>query len=298
MGTPDFAVPTLDAIVAAGHEVVGVVARPDQPSGRGHKLQSPPTVLRARELGLVVKQPKAVRSGPFPEWVEACGADVGVVIAYGRILTPRLLGAPRRGCINVHASLLPRHRGAAPIHWAVIEGDAESGVCTMQMDEGLDTGDVLLEARTSVGPDETAGELWDRLAAMGASLLVETLDRLGEIVPQPQDHARATLAPPLTKETGRLDFGWSAQRVHDRVRGTNPWPGATAIFRGELLKIHRTAVVPGSGAPGEIAIVGGRPIVACGEGAVELLEVQLPGRKRVDGRSFVNGTRVEAGERL
>jgi methionyl-tRNA formyltransferase len=304
MGTPEFAVPSLDAVVAAGHEVLAVVAQPDRPQGRGQQLRAPPTVERARELGLPVRQPKAVRSGPFPDWMEACGADVAVVVAYGRILTPRLLAAPRRGCINVHASLLPKYRGAAPIQWAVVEGEAVTGVCTMQMDEGLDTGDVLLRRELAIGPDETAGELSPRLAALGAALLVETLDRLDGIAPTPQEHARATLAPLLQKQDGVLDWSQAAQRLHDRVRGLNPWPGAQTGFRGQVLKVQRTRVVDyfpdlaPRGAPGAVVEVGGRVVVACGSGALELVEVQLPGKKAVDGGSFARGAHLAPGEVL
>lgn len=305
MGTPDFAVPTLDALVEAGHEILAVVAQPDRPKGRGKKLASPPTIERARELGLPTRQPRALRRGPFPEWFEAAGADVAVVVAYGRILPPRLLAAPRRGCINAHASLLPKYRGAAPIQWAVINGDAETGVTTLFMSEGLDEGDVLLVRRTAIGPDETSGELAARLARLGAELLVETLDRLDQIEPQPQDASQATLAPLLHKADGRIDWSSSAGRVHDRVRGVNPWPGAVTTFRGDTLKVWRTRHAPAlpdsaapHAAPGTVVAVGPRPVVACGTGAVELVEVQLPGRRRQPAEAFANGARLEVGERL
>lgn len=302
MGTPDFAVPCLNAIVDAGHEVVCVVAQPDRPKGRGKKLQSPPTVERARELGIPTRQPRAVRRGPFVRWfTEELDADVGVVVAYGRILIPALLEAPRRGCINVHASLLPKYRGAAPIQWALIEGETETGVCTMQMDEGLDTGDVLLTRRTPVGPDETGPELWSRLSTLGAELIVETLAQLDAIEPQPQDHARHTLAPLLTKADGRLDWTWSARKIHNRVRGTNPWPGGQTVFRDAPLKVHQTRVVEHSGshgAPGTVLEAGSRLVVAAGEGTVEILRAQLPGKPRRSGRDVVNGARVAVGERM
>ena len=301
MGTPEFAVATLDAVVAAGHEVLAVVAQPDKPVGRGKRLQSPATVVRARELGLPVRQPRAVRSGAFPDWMESCGADVAVVVAYGRILTPRLLAAPRRGCINVHASLLPKYRGAAPIQWAIVRGERETGVATQQMDVGLDTGDVLLDVRTPIGPDETAAELSARLAPMGAALLVETLARLDEIVPCPQDHAAATLAPLLTKDDGRLDWSRPAAALHDQARGLNPWPGAWTLLRGEVLKVHRTAVVAGDvagSAPGAVLATGGGLRVAAGDGILEIVEGQLPGKPRRSGRDLVNGARIEVGEVL
>ena len=298
MGTPDFAVPTLEALAASEHEVICVVAQPDRPKGRGKRLQSPDTVRRARELGIEVRQPRAIKRGPFPEWLESVEADVAVVVAYGRILTERLLQAPRLGCINVHASLLPQYRGAAPIHWAVMNGETETGVATMQMDIGLDTGDVFMTSRTPIGPDETAGDLWDRLSLMGAELLLETLDGLEQRVATPQDHQAATLAPLLTKEVGRIDWSGSAQQVHDRVRGTCPWPGAHTSFRDAPFKIRATRVVEGAGAAGEVIEAGRRLIVACGQGAVELQLAQLPGKRAQAGSDLVNGARIQTGERL
>ena len=294
MGTPAFAVPTLNAIVEAGHEVLGVVAQPDKPAGRGNALNVPPTVQRARELGLEVKQPKAVRSGAFPEWMESACADVAVVMAYGRILTPRLLAAPRLGCINVHASLLPRWRGAAPIQWSILAGDPSTGVATMQMAEGLDTGDVLYMEETPIGPEETAGELSERLSALGADLLLRTLAERPH--PTPQDNALATHAPMLTKEHGRIDWHRPAVEIGWQVRGLSPWPGTFTTFRSEPLKILRVRPLPD--VHGHAGAMLDGPIVACGEGALELLEVQLPGKKAVRGADFINGSRVKHGERL
>ena len=294
-GTPAFAVPTLDALVEAGHEVAAVVAQPDKPAGRGNHLVSPPTVVRARSLGIPTLQPVKVRSGEFPEAIEALGLEVAVVVAYGRILTPRLLTAPRRGCINVHASLLPRWRGAAPIQWSVVAGDAVTGVTTMQMAEGLDTGDMLLRAETPIGPEETAGELHDRLAPLGAALAVRTLAELDTLTPQPQDDALATLAPMLEREHGRLDWARPAAELHNRVRGLSPWPGTWTIFRGETLKILRARVAEGAGEPG-VVLPGAR--VGTGQGLLELVEVHQAGRKAVRGVDWVNGARVAAGERL
>lgn len=298
MGTPDFAVPTLDALVDAGHDVVGVVAQPDKPKGRGRKLQSPPTVVRARALGLEVRQPRAIKRGPFPQWVESIGADVAVVVAYGRILTPRLLQAPRLGCINVHASLLPKYRGAAPIHWAVINGESRTGVTTMQMDEGLDTGDMLLTAETDVDPNETVGELWDRLKVMGAQLLVETLARHSDLTPTVQDHDAATHAPMLSKADGRIDWNAPAAVVHNRIRGVNPWPGAHTTFRGAPLKVWRSQCTDGQGAPGTVLETRGRLVVACGTEAVVLTSVQRAGKRAQPGEVFVQGTRLQPGEVL
>lgn len=302
MGTPDFAVPCLDAIVAAGHEVLCVVAQPDKPKGRGQALQSPPVVQRARALGLPVRQPKAVRSGPFVQWfTEEAQADVAVVVAYGRILIPALLGAPKYGCLNVHASLLPRHRGAAPIQRAIMAGDAETGVCIMQMDAGLDTGDVLLRRSTPIGPEERGPELWDRLSQLGAEAIVEALAQIDVLQAIPQDHAGATLAPPLSREDGLLRWSEPAQALHDRVRGVDPWPGAVGRLRGAPLKVWRTLPVESSSPdanPGDVIEAGPRLVVQTGQGALQVLEAQLPGKPRRAAVELINGARLRVGERL
>tara|TARA_B100000575_G_scaffold270017_1_gene250172 strand:+ start:129 stop:1052 length:924 start_codon:yes stop_codon:yes gene_type:complete len=298
MGTPQFAVPTLDALVEAGHDILAVVAQPDRPKGRGQRMVSPPTVQRARALGIETRQPKAVRRGPFVEWMQQCGADVAVVVAYGRILVPDVLSAPRHGCINVHASVLPKYRGAAPLNWAIVRGESESGVCTMNMAEGLDTGDVLLTARTPIGPNETAGELHDRLSIMGAQLAVQTLAELDAIDPQPQDHSAHTLAPLIDREMARIDWSQSAQAIHNLVRGFNPWPTAWTKLGGERLKIHATRVTEGSGVPGYVIEAGKRVCVATGSGAVELVRLQLPGKRVQAGRDVVNGGRITEGDML
>jgi len=300
MGTPDFAVPTLNAIVNAGHEVICVVAQPDKPKGRGKKLVSPPTIERARELGLPTKQPRAVRRGPFVEWMKTCGADVAVVIAYGRILVSDLLEAPRLGCINVHASLLPKYRGAAPIHWAIIEGETKTGVCTMQMDEGMDTGDVLLRSETSISQDETTAELWDRLANMGAELLVETLEKLDTITPTPQDHENATHAPLIQKSLGHMDWNQSASQLHNLVRGCVSWPVAQCVFRDKTLKIWKTNVasLESDSPAGTVIAIKPHPVISTGNGCLELLEIQLPGKKRCNASALVNGFQLKVGERL
>ena len=299
MGTPGFAVPTLRRLLESEHEVVAVVAQPSRPAGRGRQLVDPPTVEMARQKRIPVFQPRAVRSGPFPEWWVGLDADVGVVVAYGRILTPQLLQGPRHGCINVHASLLPRYRGAAPIQWSVARGETLTGITTMKMDEGLDTGDVLLQATTPIGPDETAAELAGRLAEIGGALLVDTLARLDTLTPIPQDHARHTLAPPLAKDDGRVDWTLSAAAIHCLVRGMTPWPGAWTLFRGQPIRIHRVNPVetrPDGVAPGQIFEVRPQVRVAAGQGAVEIIEVQLPCRNRQCGAAFINGCRVEPGE--
>lgn len=300
MGTPDFAVPTLNALVDAGHEILCVVAQPDKPKGRGKKLVSPPTIQRARELGLPTKQPRAVRRGPFVEWMKNCGADVAVVIAYGRILIPEILNAPTKGCINVHASLLPKYRGAAPIHWSIINGEITTGVCTMQMDEGMDTGDVLLREETPIAANETTAELWDRLANMGANLLVNTLENLETIEPVVQDHDAATYAPLITKDLGRIDWNNTATTLHNLVRGCVSWPVAHCAFRGQTMKIWRSQVVDHTedAEVGTIVRTKPYPVVATTSGGLELLEIQLPGKKRCDATALVNGFQLNVGETL
>ena len=302
MGTPTFAVPCLDAIVAAGHEVIAVVAQPDKPKGRGQALVSPPVVERARALGLPVRQPKAVRSGPFVDWfTQQADADVAVVVAYGRILTPALLAAPRRGCLNVHASLLPRHRGAAPIQRAIMAGDRETGVCVMQMDVGLDTGPVLLRKATPLPIDESGPAVWDRLSQLGAAAIVEALDSLDQLQATAQDHAAATLAPPLSRADGLLRWSDTATALHDRVRGVDPWPGAQARLRNAPLKVWQTWPWPEhvhDQPPGTVLEAGARLLIAAGSGALELRQVQLAGKPRRTGAELVNGARIIVGERL
>ncbi len=300
-GTPGFALETLRALHAAGHEIALVVAQPDKPAGRGNTLSQPVTVQFAREHGIPTLQPVKVRVPEFAELLEAARLDVGVVVAYGRILTPRVLQAPRLGCINVHGSLLPRWRGAAPIQWAVLSGDAESGVCTMQMEEGLDTGPVLLRAATPIGPRETAGELFERLAKLGATLAVETVAALETLVPQPQPSEGVTWARPLEKADGHLDFTQTAAALDCRIRGVTPWPGAWAMFRGEPMKILEAVPVGPSVArsmdqrlpPG---LIGRNAVVGTGggasDGSLTLVRVQLPGKKPVTGAEFMNGARA------
>jgi methionyl-tRNA formyltransferase len=294
LGTPEFAVPTLDALVAAGHEVALVVAQPDKPAGRGQQLTPPPVAVRARALGLPLAQPKAVRAGPFPERFAAADLDVAVVVAYGRILTEAILRAPRHGCVNVHASLLPRWRGAAPIQHAILAGDAVTGVCTQRMEAELDTGDVYLSESTPIGPRETAGELHDRLAAMSARVAVATLEGLAGRVPVPQDPSAVTWAPKIEKEHGRVDLSEPADVVDRRVRAMTPWPGGFVDGPDGPLKLKEVRPVEGSGPPGTVLSV--RPlVVACGRGALELVTVQAPGRRAVSGADHANGARLVVG---
>lgn len=299
MGTPHFAVPSLEKLVEAGYAPVAVVTSPDAPGRRGAPDVPPPVKAAAERLGLApVLQPERVRDEAFARDLEALAPDLFVVVAF-KILPPRVFTIPRLGAFNLHGSLLPRYRGAAPIQRAVMAGEAETGVTTFFLQEQVDTGSVILQERIAVGPDDTAGDVHDRLMHVGARLVVETVQRIerGEAHPQPQDDALASPAPKLFREEGELDWSRPAQQVHDHVRGFSPVPGAWTTFRGEALKILRTCRTEGSGAPGEIRSV--QPlVVACGAGAVELVEVQPAGRRRMDAAAFVNGSRVEGGERL
>ncbi len=300
MGSPDFAVPCLDTLLSTD-EVVAVVCQPDKPAGRGQKLTPPPVKARALAAGLRVMQPTSVRKPPFLDELRALAPDVCVVVAYGKILPPDVLAAPKHGCLNVHASLLPRYRGAAPIQWAIIRGERETGVTLMQMDAGMDTGDMLLKRAVAIDETITAGELHDKLAPVGAELLVEGLARLkaGTLPPEKQNDAEATLAPMLTKETGRVDFASGARAVRDRVRGCDPWPTAFTTLGDAMLKLYRPRVVSGSGVPG-VVLGADRDglIVACGEDAVAFGELQLPGKKRMSAQALLAGRPIPTGTRL
>ena len=298
MGTPDFAVPALQALLdSPHHQVVGVFSQPDRPKGRGYKLMPPPVKELAESRQVPVYQPQKLRDGAALEILKQWAPDVIVVAAYGRILPKDILELPPYGCVNVHASLLPQYRGAGPVQWSVIHGEKTTGVTTMLMAQGMDTGDILEQASVSIGPDETAGELMDRLARLGAELLLHTLGLLeaGEAVPTVQDKSRATYAPMLKKSDGALDFSQPAQKLYDRIRGVSPWPGAYAYLDNKLLKIHKAALLPEQkGEPG-LLIGEKRMIVGCGDGALELLQVQPQGGKRMQGADFLRGLR--SGER-
>ena len=293
MGTPDFAVPTLRA-VAAEHEVVLVVAQPDRPAGRGKKLRAPPVGVCAQELGLPLAQPRALKRGPFPERFCGLEADVALVIAYGRILPKRLLDAPRLGCVNVHASLLPRWRGAAPIQATILAGDAVTGVCTQQMEEGLDTGPLFVSEELTLTPHETAGTLHDRLAAVGAQVAVQTLRGLENRVPTPQPQEGITWAPKITKEDGEIRFAEAAVALDRRVRAMTPWPGGWIPWGEKVLKLKKVRLAEGVGEPRTLLSLAPL-VVACGEGALELVEVQAPGKKPVSGADFANGAHLALG---
>ncbi len=297
LGTPSFAVPTLEILAAAGHELVLVLTQPDRPRGRGQALGAPPVKEAAMRLGLPVYQPERVRHPEAVARLAELQPGVMVVVGYGQIIPQAVIDIPPHGIINVHGSLLPKYRGAGPVQWAIANGETRTGVTTMRIDAGLDTGDMLLRAETEIGPEETAVELGARLAAMGAALLAETLARLDQIVPEKQDPAQATYAPLLKKEDGLIGWRASAAAIHSRVRGFQPWPGAHTRFRGQQLHIWKARVAPGeAGTPGRLLPAPLRAL--CGEGALELLEVQLEGRKRIAGEAFANGQRIAGADIL
>jgi methionyl-tRNA formyltransferase len=293
LGTPEFAVPSVDALARSGHQILAVVAQPDRPAGRSQALRAPATKTWAAAQGIPVLQPEKVRDGALAEALRALAPDVLVVTAYGRILGQDLLTLAPLGAVNVHASILPRWRGAAPIQWAVASGDTETGVTVMQMDQGLDTGDLLLVRTLAIGPEETAEQLSPRLAALGGQAIVEALPLLaaGALVPVRQDEARRTLAPLLEKEHGRLDFTRPAAELAARIRGFTPWPGAFTTLDGRALKLHAARVASGDGAaPGTARGVGGALRVACGGGsALDVTELQPEGRRRMAAADFLHG---------
>jgi methionyl-tRNA formyltransferase len=292
LGTPAFAVPALDALVGAGHQIAVVVAQPDKPAGRHQELREPATKAWARGRDVPVLQPTKVRDGVLAGLLGALSPDLLVVVAYGRILGEDLLGLAPHGAVNVHASLLPRHRGAAPIQWAIAEAERETGVTIMQMDAGLDTGDILLQRAIAIGDDD-AEALFPRLAVLGGAALCETLRLLesGAVVPVRQDGARATLAPVIEKEHGRLDFRIPAARLAARMRGFRPWPGSFTSLGGRGLKVHAAAARGDAGLdPGAARAVPGGILVGCGDGSSLLLtEVQLEGKRRVPAPDFLQG---------
>lgn len=301
LGTPAFAVPTLERMVAAGHEVLLAVTQPDRPRGRGKQLAAPPVKEAALRLGIEVYQPERVRRPEAVERLRSLRPDVMVVVGYGQIIPQSVIDIPPLGIVNVHASLLPKYRGAGPVQWAIVNGETVTGITTMRIDAGLDTGDMLLKRETAIGPEENAVELGARLSVIGADLLVETLAGLdaGTVTPQKQDSAQATYAPLLKKEDGLIDWSNSAQSIHDRVRGLQPWPGAYTSFRGQSLHIWRSRMQAGTVAAAPGTIVSVKPLlVASGEGALELVEVQAEGRKRMSAADFANGQRIAENESL
>jgi len=299
-GTPGFALPTLDALLRH-HDVVTVVTQPDRRAHRGQRLTAPPVKERALAAGLPVLQPERVRDPGWAERLAAVGAEIAVVVAFGQILPKAVLDAPDRGSINVHASILPRYRGAAPIAWAIMRGETETGITTFQMDPGMDTGDVLMTARTPIGPDETAGELAERLSRLGADVMIETLARLDALTPTPQRHEEATLAPRLKKTDGVLDWSRTAEELVHVIRGANPWPGAaTRSPRGPLLTIWRARVVDDArpAPPGALVRHEDRSMIAAASGAVLPLVVLAENRREQPWEEYLRGARLEDGARF
>jgi methionyl-tRNA formyltransferase len=299
-----FAVAPLEALVRAGHEVLLVVTQPDRPKGRGMELAGSPVKQKAAELGLAIAQPEKIKNNPeFRAQLEGLAPECIVIVGYGRIVPRWMLDLPPQGNINLHASLLPKYRGAAPIQWAIASGETVTGNTTMRIDEGLDTGDILLQRELPILAEDTGVTLAPRLAAMGAELLVETLAALAEtrLQPTPQDHTRATLAPILTREDGRIDFSREAQTICNRHRGFQPWPGAFTSFRGKQLTLHAIsglAEAPALAA-GEIAMAAEQLLVGCGEGsAITIGELQLEGKRRMQAREFINGYQPKPGESM
>ncbi len=297
MGTPDFAVPSLQALIDAGHEVCAVYTQPDKPQGRKQVLTAPPVKELALRHGIPVYQPATLKNEEVQQKLRALAPEVIIVVAYGKLLPKAVLDIPPRGCINVHGSLLPRWRGAAPIQWSVIAGDEKAGVTTMQMAEGLDTGDMLLTYETEIGARETAGELFDRLAQAGAELLLETLEQLDSITPRPQDDSRSCYAHMLDKQMAVIDWAKSAHEIDCLIRGLDPWPVALTTLSGARLKIYAAEPVSGTGRPGEVLVSDPKKglVVACGEGALALREVQLVGGKRMKSADFLRGHAIETG---
>jgi methionyl-tRNA formyltransferase len=299
LGTPAFAVPTLEKILEAGHTILTVISQPDRPKGRSQALAASPVKEAALRHGLPLFQPERIRRPEVVAQLAEIATEAMVVVGYGQIIPQSIIDLPRYGILNVHASLLPKYRGAAPIQWAVANGETTTGVTTMRIDAGLDTGDMLLRAETAIGPDETAIELGDRLAEKGADLLVETLARIETLVAEKQDASQATYAPILKKEDGLIDWRSPAIAIHNRVRGMLPWPGAYTRFRGQTLHIWKTwgrfPTCPGP--PGRLVRIGRSLHVVCGDGSMlEVLELQLEGKKRISGEAFANGQRLQENE--
>ncbi|MDA8100021.1 MAG: methionyl-tRNA formyltransferase [Nitrospiraceae bacterium] len=292
MGTPRFAVPALRALHAAGHEIAGVVTRIDKPAGRGKVLTPPAVKIAALELGLSVLQPKRVREPAFVETLRSLAPEAIVVAAYGQILPKDILALPRYGCINIHASLLPAYRGAAPINWAIINGEAETGITVMQMDEGMDTGAILSQDRLTIAREDTAGSLTEKMAILGAAMIVDALPRIqaGALPPHGQDHSRATLAPLLKKEDGRIDWTLPAAKIADRVRGFSPWPGAFTLLDGKLVKVLEARAAEGTAEPGAVLHGDtGALLAGTGKGLLLITTLQPEGKKPMPSAEFLRG---------
>ncbi|MFL6417540.1 MAG: methionyl-tRNA formyltransferase [Bryobacteraceae bacterium] len=301
LGTPEFAVPTLNALVSSGHSVLGVFTQPDRPKGRGQQVAESPVKQAALRLGLPVFQPERIRRPESFEQLRAFQADLMVVVGYGQIIPQSIIDLPRLGILNVHASLLPKYRGAAPIQWAIANGETTTGVTIMQIDAGLDTGDMLTKVSTPIGTEETAPELGVRLADIGAQLLVETIEQItrGDLKPEKQNDSEATLAPILKKEDGRVDWTMPAVQINNHRRGFTPWPGAYTAFRGQALALLATQAVDESSlAPGLVQADRKKLLVGTGQGALAISEVQPGGKKRMSAEAFINGYKPQSGERM
>lgn len=296
MGTPDFAAEILDAIAKTEHNIVGAVSQPDKPKGRGHKLVPTDVKIKAEEWGIDVYQPETLKNEAFLDTLNELAPDMIIVAAYGKILPEYIINYPRYGCINVHASILPKYRGAAPIQWSIINGDKKTGVSIMRMDKGLDTGDVVSVRETVIGEYETAGELFDRLAKIGADLMVEAIDKIesGEAVYTPQDHSKSTYAEKITKETSVIDWTKDNGAVSKLICGMSPFPGAVTTYKGEVVKIYEAEKADGTGVAGEILeLHKGKGLkVACGSGAVYVKTVQFAGSKRMNVEDYARGHEI------
>ncbi len=299
MGTPEFAVPCLQKLIDCGHEVSGVFTQPDKPQGRKMVLTPPPVKVLAAENGITVYQPVKMRDGTALEMLKEANPELVIVVAYGKILPKEILEFPQYGCINIHASLLPKLRGAAPIQWSVINGFDKTGVTSMQMDEGLDTGDMLLKGELEIGENETAGELHDRLSVLGADILEKTIDALqrGTLSPEKQNHSEFTYASMLSKELSPIDWSMPARQVHNKIRGLSPWPSANAKLGGKTVKIHRSVLASEKGSrAGEIVVADNRLVVCCGDmNCIEITNLQAEGKKAMSAADFLRGNSVEKG---
>ena len=301
MGTPDFAAASLEALIDSRHEIQAVVTQPDKPKGRKGELTPSPVKVVAEEKGIKVYQPLKVRDEEFVETLRAYNPDVIVVVAFGQIIPLSILKMPKFGCVNIHGSLLPKYRGAAPIQWAVLDGEKETGITTILMDEGIDTGDILLKKTIKIEADETSGSLFDKLMALGAKTILETLDELekGNLTPTKQGESPTAYAKMLTKTMGLIDFTRSAKELDCFVRGMDPWPSAYTLLAGKTLKLWKVRAVDGSGKAGSVIEIGKESFtIAGGEGAIEVLEVQLEGKKRMSAGDFLKGSTLNIGQEL
>ena len=301
MGTPDFAAASLEALIASRHEIQAVVTQPDKPKGRKGELTPSPVKVIAKREGIKVYQPLKVRDEEFVKTLRAYNPDVMVVVAFGQIIPLSILKMPKYGCVNIHGSLLPKYRGAAPIQWAVLDGEKETGITTILMDEGIDTGDILLKKTIKIDADETSGSLFDKLMALGAKTILETLDELekGNLTPTKQGESPTAYAKMLTKAMGLIDFTKSAKELDCFVRGMDPWPSAYTLLAGKTLKLWKVRAVEGDGKAGSVIEIGKESFtIACGEGAIEVLEVQLEGKKRMSAGDFLKGSTLNIGQEL